>query len=230
MTFINQNYKVKPMSTVVTIKKIERLQNIRLRDNLLSLMKNNDTNMTHLYKNTGVPITTIQRICKDPNANPTLASLIPIADFFSITVAQLIGEDPLPNSPIKPVPQNWCHISIITWQHAIEWPNSKHEFQSRFITTDMKVGDHAFALEILDDHHENFQKGSIIIVDPSASASHRDYVISYKKGSHHASLKQLLAHEGDIYLKPTNSEFKTTLMNENYRILGVVVQVRMNLK
>ena len=228
--FYQFKYKVMHMATVVTLKKTERLQNIRLRDNLLNLMKNHDTNMTHLFKNTGVPITTIQRICKDPNANPTLASLIPIADYFSITVAQLIGEEPLPNSPAKAVPQHWSNVMMISWQQVIDWPNCKTSLQQRYITTDMKVGDHAFALEILDDQHENFHKGSIIIADPHIQPNHRDYVISHKKGSHQATLKQLLSHEGDIYLKPTNFEFKTTVMNDNYRILGVVIQVRMNLK
>src|SRR3990167_10478670 len=102
------------MPTAAIYNKTEKLQNIRLRDNLLRLMKNHDTNMTLIFKQTGVPITTIQRICKDPNANPTLASLIPIAEYFSITLAQLIGEQPLPQAtPNQQKPQHWINVPII---------------------------------------------------------------------------------------------------------------------
>ncbi len=220
------------MATVVPYKKTELLQNIRLRDNLINLMKQHGTNMTYIYKQTGVPITTIQRICKDPNANPTLASLIPIADYFSITLAQLIGEEALPNSSTaKPVPQHWANVPIISWKQAANWPDIRLTgHQQRYITTEMVLGENSFALEILDDHHDNFHTGSIIIIESGAAHNNRDYVITHKKNSNHVSLKQLLLHEGDIYLKPTNPEFKTTVMNENYQILGVVVQVRMNLK
>ena len=39
-----------------------------------------------------------------------------------------------------------------------------------------------------------------------------------------------IVEEGDFYLKPTHSDFKTTLMDEQHRILGIVVQIKMNLK
>lgn len=219
------------MATASIYNKTERLQSIRLRDNLLRLMKNHDTNMTHIYKNTGVPITTIQRICKDPNANPTLASLIPIAEYFSITLAQLIGEEPLPSARGNQSPQHWVNVPIITWQQAVTWP--KYQFTGReqgFVTTEINVGTNAFALSIHDNHHDNFQKGSIIIVDVNMTPMQGDYVISHKKSSPQVSLNQVLLHEGDIYLKPTNSEFKTILMNDAYIIIGIVVQARMNLK
>lgn len=212
--------------------KSERLQNIRLRDNLLRLMKNHNTNMTLIFKQTGVPITTIQRICKDPQANPTLASLIPIAEYFSITVAQLIGEQPLLQSSLnQQKPQSWANVPLISWEQAANWPKFHFTGQNyRVVTTEISVAEHAFALEILDDHHDNFHKGSALVVDIHLKATQGDYVISHKKGSPQASLNQVLLHEGDTYLKPTHSEFKTTLMSDLYTIVGVVVQARMNLK
>lgn len=220
------------MGNVISFKKTQRLQNIRLRDNLIRLMKQHKTNMTHLYKETGVPITTIQRICKDPNANPTLASLMPIADFFSITLAQLIGEDPLPsNQPNDAVVKQWANIPIISWQQAVNWPNIAHSSSELpRIATEITVNKNAFALEITEDHWEQFHRGSVVIVEPELEPVNRDYVITHKADSQQANLKQILLHENDKYLKPMNSDFKTTLMDDSYQILGVVVQVRMNLK
>lgn len=220
------------MAIAESIQKAERLQSVRLRDNLIRLMKMNDAKMTHIHRETGVPVTTIQRICKDSSANPTLASLMPIADFFSVSVAQLIGEEPLPGANYQQkATQKWSTVPIISWQQAINWPNiTPPDHNQPVIGTEIQVSADTFALEICDDHHDNFQKGSLLIVDPALRVNHRDYVISYKKGSQQVSLKQALLHEGDIYLKPTNPAFKTTLMDENYHIAGVVVQIKMNLK
>ncbi len=220
------------MGNVISFKKTQRLQNIRLRDNLIRLMKDHETNMTHIYKETGVPVTTIQRICKDPNANPTLASLMPIADFFSITLAQLIGEDPLPNGKAtKSTVKNWTNVPIISWEQAINWPNLSHSNPEQpHVATEIKVAENTFALEINEDHWEQFHRGSIVIVNPALKPVNRDYVVTHKTGSNHATLKQILLHENDIYLKPMNSDFKTTLMDDSHQILGIVIQVRMNLK
>ena len=206
-----------------------RLQNVRLQDNLIQLMRKTRKNMTDIHRQTGLPITTIQRVCKDTNANPTLASLIPIADFFSVSIAQLIGEEPLPDA--GSVHRHWRNIPLIEWSTAQFWPHIPFNNQPQnFIATELKISNHSYALIIHDDHHEGFHRGSQLIVDPSLTSKHRDYVISQKKESSSASLKQVLLHEGDMYLKPTNPEFKTTLMDDNYKILGVVVQVRMDLK
>ncbi len=221
------------MAVAEMINKSTRLQSIRLRDNLINLMRLKDTNMTDIHRKTGVPVTTIQRICKNVNANPTLASLMPIADFFSVTMAQLIGEEPLPNTQEnKTAPQQWVNVPVIGWQQAVYWLDvpSIAPQQQRYVSTELQVDDHAFALEIHDDHHDNFQKGALLVVDPHLSPKHRDYVISHKKGSHQVSLKRLLIHEGDTYLKPTSSEFKTVLTSDQHRIIGVVVQIKMNLK
>jgi SOS-response transcriptional repressor LexA len=211
--------------------KTQRLQNIRLRDNLLFLMKQHKTNMTLIFKQTGVPITTIQRICKDPQANPTLASLIPIAEFFSITLAQLIGEDPLPHQQAAANTERLIQVPVISWQQAIHWPRAQYtHHQSRYVTTELNLSDHAFALDIEDDYLDSFHRGTKLIVDSTTEPNHGDYVISHKKASPIASLNQILKHEADTYLKPTNPDFKTTLMDEHYRLIGVVVQARMNLK
>lgn len=219
------------MTNLAFYTKSERLQNIRLRDNLLTLMKLHDTNMTLMFKQTGVPITTIQRICKDPNANPTLASLIPIAEFFSITLAQLIGEEPLPDLSQTANAKALTQVPIISWQQAMHWPKFNFKgHQPRLVSTEISLGENPFALEIVDDHLDSFHKGTQLIVDIHLRPSHGDYVICFKKGSNQASLNQILLHDGDTYLKPTSSQFKTTQMNELYTLLGVVVQARMNLK
>ena len=198
-------------------------------NNLMRLIKSYGTNMTEVHKATGVPITTIQRICKDPDANPTISSLIPIASYFSVTIAQLVGEDSLP-TPNMGIAKTVNQLPLITWKDAIHWPKVKSLSSKENITTDIKVGTNAFALKIIDNNNDYFHKGSFLIVDQELQYKNGDYVVAYKDGSAAATLKQIVHNENDTYLRPTNSEFKTVLMTHEYRIIGIVVQVRMDLK
>jgi SOS-response transcriptional repressor LexA len=210
----------------------QQAQSNQLYKNLMHLMKENKITITHLHKKTGIPITTIQRICKNPNANPTLASLIPLANYFSITIAQLIGEESLPNNSANtqsPSTSQLINVPILTWQQATQWPHTSIE-QNPSITTEANMGSNSYALKVAEENIEGFHSNSILVVDPSLKPQNRDYVVSLKQGNDAATLKQILMHEDDTYLKPMNSDFKTTIMDESYRILGIVVQVRMNLK
>src|SRR3989339_1637782 len=104
-------------------------QNLRERfENLLAEYK---ISLAQLHKNTGVPLTTLKRIKNDLFANPTLSSLAPIADFFSITINQLVGIDPLPTDlPLGVYIEKrdtWTAVPLISWEQAISWPNCQNE-------------------------------------------------------------------------------------------------------
>ena len=64
---------------------------ISLNRNLSILMKENGVSLSLLYRNTGIAIPTIKRLQNDPTTNPTIGTLLPIANFFGISITQLIG-------------------------------------------------------------------------------------------------------------------------------------------
>lgn len=67
-----------------------------------------------LSKHTGVPYTTIARLRNSPNSNPTSSTLRPIAQFFDITIDQLLGDHPLPSDRL---PQ--LHIAQLIIPHLL---------------------------------------------------------------------------------------------------------------
>ena len=197
-------------------------------------MDKSQVSITQLHKNTGVPITSIQRMRSDPTANPTIASLKPIADFFNISINQLIGEDPLTENEFAGVyienKIEWASIPLITWKQVVSWPNNYDKAKKyTLIATDIGVGKNAYALKVLDEMEDGFRKGSMIIVDPNIEPNDMDYVIAHKVGSAEASLKNFRVYDGEIYLKPLNKHFNSTVFNQDYKVLGTVVQIKFNL-
>lgn len=204
-----------------------------LRENLNKLMDECKINMSQLHRHTGVPIGTIQRMRNDPEPNPTISSLKPIADFFNVTVNQLIGDEALPVNRLIGAyvekENSWENVPIISWQQAITWPNAKLE-NPIFVKTDAEIPTSSFALKVEEENWDGFLKNTILIVAFNLKPEHRDYIITHKQGENSVSLKQLIIYEGISYLKPPNREFKTSVLDSTYDVIGVVVQTKMNHK
>lgn len=204
-----------------------------LRDNLNQLMHEAKVSMSQLHRNTGVPIPNIQRMRNDYSANPTISSLKPIADFFSISINQLIGDEPLPqHMPVgyRENQQHWTSIPVISWEEATTWPTPSHEGSRRIVSTDMDVSKQAYCLEVEEENWTNLAPGTLLIVEPKISYKHRDFVVVCKKGDEQATLKQLLIDEGVQYLKPLVVDYPMVIKGNKHKLLGVVVEYKKELR
>jgi len=56
-----------------------------------NLLRKHNMKSKDLSEQTKVPTMTIIRLLKNRNANPTLATLLPIAKYFKITINELCG-------------------------------------------------------------------------------------------------------------------------------------------
>lgn len=203
----------------------------KLSKTINKLMQLHRINMHQLHKNTGVPLTTINRLVNDKKINPTINSLLPIADYFGITLNQLMGIDPL-NSELlvgkySSKRELWTQVPIINWEQVIDWP--KVTFQ-HVISTDLVLNKNPFALVVQEVNWEGFFPNSVLIVDQVNMPEHRDYAVVLKNGQKRASLKQILMDDDKIYLRPLNKDYQTQIMDNSFRIIGVVMQIRIDRK
>ncbi|MBV8802447.1 MAG: helix-turn-helix transcriptional regulator [Gammaproteobacteria bacterium] len=205
----------------------------KLCDNLNLLMEEAHISADELGRRTGLPSSTIKKIRNRYNPNPTLTTLLPLAKFFSITLGQLVGDEPLPTTRIKGTYKQIIeiirHIPILSWKEVITWPDSYDQYHET-ITTDYEYNKYAFSLIVEEDHWENLAKGTALLIDPALKASHRDFIIIYKHGQNIASLKQLLIDEDQMYLKPVIYGYNIGVFTSEHTILGVVVEYKKNLK
>lgn len=185
-------------------------------------------NLLQLEQHTKVPKSTIQRLLTDPNLKPRMDSIKPIAQFFQITISQLLGEEPLPIKQDNHTDKNsWSKIPIITWEQAVTWPESKSNLKRiNYIRTDSKVSKHAFGLVMNETMNDGFLKSAVVIFDPDLKPSENNYVLVYKKSSKIPSIKQLKLYDDEAYLKPLNEQFNSVTLNKDYKILAVAKQIR----
>jgi SOS-response transcriptional repressor LexA len=221
-------------NSIVTNQSIPKYSSQEFWRNFNQLINESKVSISEIHRNTGLPITTLQRLKIDPNSNPTLATLVPIAEFFAVSVSQLIGDESLPIDRSPGIfiqrKENWIKIPILSWEQATAWPNIEIDKKQATVSTDIDIGGNTFALEIMEDDWAGFPKNSLIIVDPNINPSAKDYLVVHKAGIRVATLKKFVDYEGAFYLAPLNDNFRTVPYNEEYRILGVVVQIRKDIR
>jgi SOS-response transcriptional repressor LexA len=210
-----------------------------ISDVLSILMSECDIDDSTLSRETGIPASTISRIRINSEANPTASTLRPLANFFSISINQLIGDEPLDNNrlPGKHTLSNFTNsrLPIIDWDIVIDWIDNNTSSLTgklmKWISTEKEVGDRCFALPIITNSFGlSFRKGSIIMIDPNQVPIDGDIVVLKKSENHSISLKQLIIDSDEQYIKSLNPEIKNTkLLTPDEEIIGVIFEARYSL-
>lgn len=209
---------------------------IALGPTLSRLMVECDIDDAKLARQTGIPASTISRIRLHPDANPTAATLRPIAKFFNISIGQLLGDEPLSKDRI-PGSHNItsftsAKIPVIEWDWVIEWSKNEiirfKEKLTAWISTEKEVGSNAFALTVPSDSFGLiFRKGVTLIADPNKLVRDGDFVLIKTNNESNILLKQILLDGSDIYIKSVNPEMKgTKLLEETPEFLSVIIETR----
>lgn len=208
---------------------------------LRKLMAEVDITEAELARKTGIPQPTLHRILSGSTKSPRGDSLLPLANFYCITINQLIGDEPLSDDRIpgtfNPNVHGWTTIPVITWEMAANWSKTKTQLKKQswgnWVSTDAVVSNNAFALMMQGDAMmPRFPDGTVLVIDPNCTPKNRDFVIGITKDQSTAACKQLLIDGSDRYLKPINKDFQSTLIKDNKdcEIIGVVVQARMDFR
>lgn len=200
----------------------------KLSENLKLLLNSYSINEAKLARNTGIAQPVINRMVRGVTTNPNVATLQPIASFFSITIDDLLSGSFTPKfSKLMGDPADTNKIPLLTWHEAAEWqPSDIKNSSSKYslIESSTITMQDGYALKIEDDYDGKFSKGTILIVNTKATPKHRDYVIVTHTDKSFTSLKRLIIDGENKYLKPIDPELKTIEFTPEYTICGVVTQ------
>lgn len=203
---------------------------------LKTLMFKKSINTSQLARDLNLPQQTLQRIVSGTSSRPHPKTLKPIADFFDVSVEQLKGESPLPESvsdiglsvSTKPTPKA---IPVVAWDELAQYlenPDSYHA--SEHVFGDPSLSDKTFALGLPDSSMEPFfPKGSLLILDPDKPVTDRCFVLSQLHESRTTIFRQLLIDGERRFLKPLNPDltaFPMRLLNNDDKVLGVMIEFR----
>jgi predicted transcriptional regulator len=199
-----------------------------LNNTLEYLIKKWGININQLHKHTGIPLSTLKRLRLNKENNPTLASLAPIANYFSISLDQLTGREAIPKKNNK---QIGLTIPLIHWKDILNIPKNRNQLAfSSLLIRDITLNENSFALVIKDNNTNNFLAGSLLVIDPSLRGRNRDFILVYKKGGTKPQLMQKIIYKNKTYLKNLTTESEIIKFSDLYKIIGVVIQIRMNYK
>lgn len=199
----------------------------RVAQILSRLLLDKKITISELARQINLPQPTIYRIAHGECANPHVSSLQPIADFFSLTVDQLRGLDPIHSI------EKISKLIFLDWMDAIRWPANKNKFKnSERVLTSAPVSSKAYVLRVKDLSMEPiFMPGTFLIVDPEKQPKDRSYVIAKISGYAEPIFRQLIINAKNRYLKPLTPDlkkYKMTPLNCDDLIIATLVQATRN--
>lgn len=201
----------------------------KLSANLNLLMAGARLNSNELARRTGIPASSIKKIRNNNNPNPTLSTLAPLANYFSMTVSQLIGDTALSvnQTPLisTEAPKK---APIITWQESTQWPQINTQ-RYPTISIDQPYDD-TYCLPIKDEIGAIFSRGSLVVVAPNTTPQQHDYVIFLKGNQNVPTLKQILIEDDEIFLQSLSIGSHVIKKLSEDKILGVVMECRKYLR
>lgn len=206
----------------------------KLTKNLDMLMNESQLSAEELARRIGLPASTIKKI-RNGLSNPTLSTLEPIAEYFCLTLSELVGDSPLAKSRIKgtyKLNEKFLYqIPVIRWKDVPYWIMVKSSSRIiRYITTEYSYSNNTYGLIVETDEVATLPSGTALIIDPDLKMDHRDFVIVSEPGKKVPTIKQILFNGSMIYFKTISQQNTISRMSAEHKVLGVVAEYKKNLK
>jgi transcriptional regulator with XRE-family HTH domain len=217
-------------------KKSQSINYAQIGENITFLMESCGIDATQLSQQTGLPASTISRLrSSTTECSPNLSSLIPIADYFSVTISQLIGEEPIDQNhdKFKPSIIKKISIPILRSETITNYLDGNNDGTFPFLNIDLPVSELTFAYYLQGNAMEpQFPDKTILIIDPALVIENLDHVLVIPNGNKTPIFRQVLIDGDEKYLRALNPLFQEfiKLTQDSHKILGVMVQSRRSFK
>ena len=211
------------MSSINTKKLIQSLNSNNLTNNLLYLMKINETDVAELSKATGVAITTINGLRKG-SGNPTLSTLQSIADFFKISIGYLT-EKCLSDTKLKFA---LVEIPLIGIQDLHHFLVDKTNFKTTISLEIENIGN-LFAVKINNNSMApHFEKGTVFVISHETLPQDGDIVlVQFNKQT--PCFRKIFIEDDLCIFSPVSEIIGTELFkSKNYTLHGIVTKAIQN--
>jgi len=203
---------------------------LKLGNILKRLLFDRDMKPIDLAREVNLPAPTIHRLITGKSTRPYTTSLKPIADYFAITVDQLLGEEALATSEIDKQSRikNIHHLPLVPWDQLQD--NKIEKNKCEVIPFVGIIGKNAYATRLPDYSMEPlFPYGSILIFDPHKRYKDRSYVLVKLHEARAPIFRQLLIDCDNKYLKPLNPDlnaFTMRAVGKNDEIIATLIEAR----
>jgi transcriptional regulator with XRE-family HTH domain len=207
---------------------------ITLIDNLQQLMRiHGNISVSELARLTEIPQPTIHHILTGSTKNPRKKALEELSRFFSISIEQLTGQEPLPAIIPEGVKKDLqiSSIPIVEWDSLKSWPFSKVDIkENQEVLLNKKVASDSFALIIPNESMlPRFQQNTLLIFDSGKTPKDRDYVIVHLSKDNIIEFNRLFYESNAFYIRHDlgDGNLQLTKLDPSHdRILGILIEER----
>jgi SOS-response transcriptional repressor LexA len=216
--------------TVIQLQKKENTgEQSWLVHNIKRLMAAKGLNEATLAKKTSIPQPTLHKILSGKTADPRVSTLKLISEFFNISLDAVIYTPPHEqfDLAINGVRRQTKHIPVISWQQAVDAtsflttlaPSNWEDWQIATVKSEQVI-----SLVSKISMEPRFSKGTLLMLDLNAKPIDGDLVVVHYPNTDEATLRQLFLDGPVKRLNSLNQEHDGDILDDNIRILGVVIQ------
>ena len=177
-----------------------------------------------LARKLGIPTNKITRILNGDVTDPKASTLLQIANYFDITIEQLLGLEPINSVEDIQSKENTTSLPTYKFSKLGEQASPREWYRWAENTIDGEY----FALDLDTDLYEPiFPNNSILIINRHIEPEDRSYVLLQNKDQpEKISIKKYVFEGNKIYLYPINPKLPIEVYEKNlYTISGVILEV-----
>ena len=184
-----------------------------------------------------IPNATLNKLKTGIITDPRGSTLKIIANYFDISVGQLLGTEPM-NMQHLPIAEKSIPIPVLTYEQVLQGDlpalinaNNHTEWTYHTLSNDQIKHHNIFAIKPIGCAMlPLFTDGNTItIIDCNATISSKNYILVHIARSGELLFRQILIDGLTKILKPTNPEFSSITLTDEDNIIGVVVALKKEL-
>ncbi len=208
------------------------------RKNLTLLMQAKNLTEAQLSRELSVAQPTMHKLMSGATTDPRISTLIPIANYFGISIDQLLGLVPFdPNMVAKAdkILHSSIKLPILPWEHIVEHRKNLSDLTisnwSEWIAVNTPVNKTSYGTKIKNTSFPApFSNSTVLVIDPSLPATNGSYIVLKSIKTDSITIKRCLLEGEDLWLMAIVDGILPTLWKEdNWLILGVIVETYLSL-
>ncbi len=197
---------------------------------LAKLLAREKMSMNAFAREINFPPPTIHRLLTGEVQDPKASTLNAIADYFQISIDQLLGKVPLENALSKPI----CSIPVLNLTEAKMYEKYLHAPQEwlRWQHKNAEQPTNIFAVLLKNNIYDPpFLNGTYLIVNPQITPHSGDYVLTNFNNDSEVVIKKYFSEGRQKYLYPLKQDLSSIPFDpKECGLIGVITEIYLKLK
>ena len=201
----------------------------QLHEILATLITKTNLTDTEIARRINIPLPTLHKIKNGSITDPRASTLVNIANYFKISVDQLLGKEPIYStdqiSKMIPVLNK---ENVINKDYELSFLNNRAYFDlwvNIEVAKNYANSEKIFGLKVnCEAMFPYFTNETIVIIDRDIVPNNRDFVLVAVKNNSMCVLRKILFDNSQVVLLSMNPIFEPIIMQENDFIIGTVIQ------